>query len=514
MLAIVALLLVGATYLLLGSLNAASLRVDRDAATREAMFKAKDALIAYAVSDINRPGELPCPDVNDDGKLIISEDLVGSACASLVGRLPWSTLGLPDLRDGNGERLWYALSNDFHANGAVPLNSDTAYRAGSSSLSVTGTQPASNVVAIVFSAGAPLQRADGVSQVRGCTQGVNCDATSKCTTSPASLTPKCNPVNFLDVLGGVDNAALSTSFVSGADSASFNDRVLPVLSDDIMALVQKRAGRELAGHLRNHFDAWQSATTVSATKGFYPWAAPFADPTSAKPGQNSTLNGLLPLDSTAVVWESASSTLGGCSGVGTTTIQCGGLFLLGLGSVTARVKNIATGFVDPPLLTAPQVQTAGLVIGGTSAWTLNPGAQALDYSFSGTLLGIGSVTVQAPSASAWTASSWLVTNKWYQDAYYALSPGYAVNGTGACGGAGPQCVTVSNTAAPNNDKLAVVVMTGRALATASPAQNPRPTVAIADYLEGANKAVVPASLVFEHNLRSQSFNDQPIIVRP
>lgn len=519
MIAIMALLLMGAAYVLLGSLSAASLRVDRDRVTREAMLKAKEALIGYAVSDPNRPGELPCPDVNDDGKVIVAEDTVGSACASLVGRLPWSTLGLPDLRDGNGERLWYALSDDFHANGNVALNSDTAYRGGNSSLTIAGAQAAANVVAIVFSAGAPLQRADGVSQVRGCTPGVNCDpTTSKCTTSPASLTPKCNPVNFLDAVGGVDNAVpTTTTFISSIESASFNDRLLPVLSDDIMSLVQKRAGRELAGYLRDHSDTWKNATTVSATKGFYPWAAPFADPTNVKSGQNGTLNGLLPLDDAAVVWDTApapSSTLGTCTGAGTTTLQCGGLFLIGLGTITARVKNIATAFVDPPLLTAPDVVVAGLVIGGSSTWTLNAGTQTLDYSFSGTLAGVATVTVRAPSASAWTASSWLTTNKWYQDAYYALSPGYALNGTGACGGVGPQCVTVNNTVAPNNDKQAVVVMTGRALATASPAQNPRPSVALADYLEGANAAVAPASLVLENNLRSQSFNDQPIVVRP
>ncbi|MEO8003766.1 MAG: hypothetical protein ABI771_02590, partial [Betaproteobacteria bacterium] len=31
--------------------------------TEAALAKAKEALIAYAATDLNRPGELPCPDI-------------------------------------------------------------------------------------------------------------------------------------------------------------------------------------------------------------------------------------------------------------------------------------------------------------------------------------------------------------------------------------------------------------------------------------------------------------------
>jgi len=58
----------------------------------------------------------------------------------------------------------------------------------------------------------PRERAgtqDGVTQTRGCTVGVDCNAALQCTTTAA---PKCNPVNYLDVVNGVeDNAA----FVDG-----------------------------------------------------------------------------------------------------------------------------------------------------------------------------------------------------------------------------------------------------------------------------------------------------------
>src|SRR2546423_9796332 len=183
------LLVIGAVFAL-SSLNFATQRVARDTVTRDALMKAKEALIAYAATDATRPGELPCPDVNDDGMLVINEDFVGSNCVSLIGRLPWVTLGLPDLRDDAGERLWYALSNDFHANGTVPLNSDTAFRAGNTSLQVIGAYPAANLLAIVFSPGSALTREGAAAtQNRSCIVGTNCNASLKCTAVPASNTP-------------------------------------------------------------------------------------------------------------------------------------------------------------------------------------------------------------------------------------------------------------------------------------------------------------------------------------
>ncbi len=523
--ALVAVLLLVGTYVMFSSLNIAAVRVDRDRATNEALAKAKEALIAYAVSDANRPGELPCPDVNDDGLLVLGEDFGGGgACKSLIGRLPWRTLDLPDLRDDSGERLWYALSADFRAGNSVALNSDTAYRTGNASLRVATASgmpaaPDGVVVAIVFSAGAALQRADGVSQTRGCTVGVNCDANLKCTTVPASNTPKCNPVNYLDLALGEDNAdllpAANPQFVSIAQGANFNDRLMPIYSDDIMWLVERRAGREYAQHLRDHYDAWQSPSPVANTtfvnfQGFYPWAAPLNDPSVEQPGANAQTNGSLPLDASSVVWNSASAPLGVCTGVGTSQIVCTATLLVGgLVTISGRVQNVGTAFIDPPS-SANVSLISGLVIGApTMTWTLVPGSNALDFSYSATVAaGLVSIRVTAPVASGWTTSSWLATNNWFQDALYAVSPGYALTGSGACSLPGPPaCVSVNG-----NPAYAAVLMTGRAL----PGQPARPIASLpaspADFLEAANST--PSNLVFVRDLKSAGFNDLPLAVRP
>ncbi|MFA5172637.1 MAG: hypothetical protein WC426_13830 [Sulfuriferula sp.] len=82
---------------------------DSDVRTQQAISLAQSALIGRALADVNRAGSMPCPDTNNDGA---SELLVGVQCPSYIGRLPWRTLGLSDMRDGAGERLWYVLSPD------------------------------------------------------------------------------------------------------------------------------------------------------------------------------------------------------------------------------------------------------------------------------------------------------------------------------------------------------------------------------------------------------------------
>ena len=91
LLAVLSVLLIIGAYFALASLSLSSVQVTRERSTGESLQRAKEALIAYAVSDTTRPGELPCPDVNDDGKLVMNQDYVGSACVSLIGRLPWIT---------------------------------------------------------------------------------------------------------------------------------------------------------------------------------------------------------------------------------------------------------------------------------------------------------------------------------------------------------------------------------------------------------------------------------------
>src|SRR4029077_12735938 len=115
---------------------------DREDRSMSALRKAKTALIAYAANEqwqlyktsgtYFQPGALPCPDQDDDG----DADCVGNVNWGMIGRGPFKTLGIDDLRDASGERIWYALSHDFRKlqcsippaapiAGCTTINSDT-----------------------------------------------------------------------------------------------------------------------------------------------------------------------------------------------------------------------------------------------------------------------------------------------------------------------------------------------------------------------------------------------------
>jgi hypothetical protein len=495
---LVVLLLLGGFMFALGTVKVAAVGVEREHASIDVLARAKGALIDAAVTDNARPGQLPCPDVNDDGWTTSPADFDAGtgACVSLIGRLPWKTLGLPDLRDDSGERLWYAVSNDFRAsNAAVPLNSDTAFRAGNQSLTLNGFTSGSNLAAIVIAPGAVLTRTDGRAQQRAC--GGACD-----------------PRDFLDIAAGEDNADNNRIFASATRSASFNDRLMPVYSDDIMRLVERRAARELAQHLRDHYNAWNAlAPTPGYTgfKGFYPYAVTWSDP-SAPPqvGNNGTTLGLLPLASTPLVWSNASAS---CSGNGTPTLDCSALvlcILICLTNFSGNIENVATRFVDPP--GPASVQVLGIALAGAPNWTLNPAQRRLQFSYNGGFLalGIAHIQVSAPVASSWTGG-WLTQNNWQQDAGYVFAGGYAIDGANACGGAAPSCLTLLNTAAPNNDKQAIVAMSGRSLAAAGQTARPVSVPAnINEFFEGLNADLNLTQ--FEANARTATFNDTVMFV--
>ena len=228
--------------------------IERDKINTAVLAQARDALIGYAASDDNRPGSLPCPDLitnvsgntPNDGTtdLYSGNECPGFVAGSNVylGRLPWRTLGLPDLRDSSGERLWYAVSREFARNPwclpNCPLSSDTL-----GELTVTGVAPASNVVAIIFAPGISLG-----AQVR--------DAASENTAS-----------NYLEN----ENAdGSNATFTTQASSTTFNDRLLAITNTDLMPAVERRVARDMIAILQSYKAA--TATSPTYPGGVYPWA--------------------------------------------------------------------------------------------------------------------------------------------------------------------------------------------------------------------------------------------------
>jgi hypothetical protein len=257
------------TYI--SQLNANNIQAIRDKKTATALLEAKNALLGYAVTinlKVNlpsetcpvacrRPGDLPCPDTDNDGEA----ETGCSNATDRLGRFPWKTLGLGELRDGNGDRLWYAVSSNFKNNPKVlPLNNDTLGNinitdfGGLVSANATGTTGA---VAVIFSPGTPLTRQDGIQQLRS--------------------TVNENTANhYLDNALGEDNAVFVDStadgFVKGivrnaTGDIILNDQLLVISQKDIFNAIDTKVLKEVKS----------AVTTFYVTNHYYPMPASFAD---------------------------------------------------------------------------------------------------------------------------------------------------------------------------------------------------------------------------------------------
>jgi hypothetical protein len=241
---------IAAMLLVYGSSSEVARTTKAQRKTQAALEYARQALIGRAIGDANRPGSFPCPDGDNDG----SADLfAGSACPSYIGRLPWRTLGIGDLRDESGERLWYALSPTFRDHPAAPaLNSDSA-----GSLTVYSGTDATTItreaVVIVFAAGSTLP-----TQARD-------DNTAQCETTGKHVPRSRCPANYLDALSGFTNASGAGPYIAASPGQLYNDRLSIIVVADFMPHVEQRVATEL----RNALIAYKTGTTCRC----YPWAA-------------------------------------------------------------------------------------------------------------------------------------------------------------------------------------------------------------------------------------------------
>lgn len=289
------LLLGAATSVFLWKANSTNVAIERERITGDALYQAKLALIGYAIgnqldnsgslANSARLGDLPCPDTNDDG---VAETSCGNGLGSTgqalrLGRLPWKTLGLPDIRDGSGERLWYAVSSNFKKNTRFnqPLNSDTPGTI--SVIDANGTLildgASDGAIAIVIAPGAPLERPTSLLDSAPYTQ-------------TRDSTTKNNPVNYLEIGRGEDNADFldrgSNGFISGPviDATGLivvNDRMMTITQADLAPLMEKRVVSEVE----------RCISLYSQSNGNrLPWMVPIASSTFI--GTSGTLFGRLP----------------------------------------------------------------------------------------------------------------------------------------------------------------------------------------------------------------------------
>lgn len=226
----------------------------RERSTRDALARAKEALIAYASARMDdglgnvpdTPGHLPCPAIAPPAPPNFPEGSSAGTCGdandTAVGRLPWRTMGIPPPRDGTGECLWYAVSGRFKQNprGSEIFNWDTEGQIRV--VNSDGSLVADKVAAVIMAPGTPRDqtRTPGLNAVICAGSHNPADYLEPAPRGPAygasnHTMADSNPAN---------QPALSTLIAGGIDPATkeelVNDRLAIITTDEIVAAYQRR----------------------------------------------------------------------------------------------------------------------------------------------------------------------------------------------------------------------------------------------------------------------------------
>jgi hypothetical protein len=554
LLVMVTIIALGASWMLVSSLNAASSRTAQNRhENARILAESKNALLGWVMSQAvlageNNPGRLPCPEAA--GYIGTSNEGIAAGNCSLpaVGRLPWRTLGLSKPFDASGEPLWYVVSPGWALPTVVStltINSDS-----SGQLGVDGA--ANAAVALIIAPGPALdvQASSGCSarnQVRN------------------TLAP-----DFRDYLE-CENASspADSSFVTSKPGATFNDQVVAVTTRDLLpgleAAISKRIEREIVPALKT---VYGGNFNVSAATPVYPYAAPFADPgpgagTSNYQGVASTYQGLLPFNQTrnctaaasnprclpnlitwaATPWPYKSGGSGSISGTCywegpayplSDARMCEGTYSGNpvVGVLQATFSNVALG------LRALDATKVHLYAHDDTIWPFDQAlAETITTTTSVTLNsnGTATLTVSGPLPDTAThvptwdttaafririersvigdhalldatnpTTGWFVRNEWYRLLYYAIAQGQtAANLPSPACTTGTNCLTVG--AAPDDNKRALLVLEGRSLGSQT-----RPSAALGNFLETAENADLDT--LFDQPRITAGVNDRVIVV--
>lgn len=260
LLLVVFLVAVAAISAVVSAYSSGRLQREQEARTQLILQQTKAALIAWSVTHRTTPGRLPCP---EDTSLIggNSEGNALTSCANsntLIGRIPWRTLGLDEPRDASGEQLWYVLSPGFRQ--VPPLGSN-----GIANGQIQLDGALDNIAALIIAPGLALP---------GQTRPL-----PSATAPPASA-------NFLDL----GNAA-GPAFLSSGPPSTFNDRVISLSTRELFMAMRFRVLAEIRGAFgpeyglrRYHRDNGSFPATGTPLSGLYfdtatrDWLAPGSNP--------------------------------------------------------------------------------------------------------------------------------------------------------------------------------------------------------------------------------------------
>lgn len=283
----------------------------RVAHNREVLRQAKQALLMYAydypMDNPGRgPGRLPCPDTDDDDGFANSTFNCVSGGNAVVGRLPWNDpdLGIPELLDASGERLWYAVSQNF-ANSISPAAADVVNSDSFGTITLidqggrlvydgADTTAGAGIAAVIFAPG-PITRRDN-----------DGNGTYEYVQQRGTPIQRVDPRNYLDTFtdaaGAFDNSLFNNG-ESDTDEDGFilgpvldgdvgdvvvNDQMIIITAEEVIAMAEKA----VLETYRDAIETYQQTLWATPANRRYPWLAAYEDTIDldaydARPGRTS-----------------------------------------------------------------------------------------------------------------------------------------------------------------------------------------------------------------------------------
>lgn len=548
-------LIIGGSYFLMGHLGHSTKKIEADKKTAEALAKAKEALIAWAVANQTTPGMFPYPDRGNDipgrydglsdcpfgavvgSTLLIGKlPVVGTDTNCLEGKLPLAL----NYVDGSGEVLWYAVSRNVVAtqSTAPVINPDIRDNPPFAPWLVVrdraGATINDKVVAVIIAPGPTLQVPGVITQNRN---GVGPTAIEFLEGIPGGTFNSDydgNPEGAACSAGPCEDFVMSEPYaIPGPPPPAlpnpiiFNDRLIYITIDELLPLLEKRAAREARSALNQYYGA--------SAGGFFPYAAPTGYPAGVEGGTTANLTeGFLPVPSCNCSCTSGPQ-LCTCSCVRGAQLSTTGAFLPASSSCTvapgpaktcscAAIGVTAMGTCVTAANNITQTVPVGVnsVIARTGSVTLaSLGTNTCNYTGAGQ----GTCITSPQTMTSWAHNDraltqlpgWFMQNGWHWFLYYAIAGDCTVL-TSGCPAAAP-FLTIG-TVAPVD---AVVISAGRELINqntpCSIASHPTqdragPSTNLCDYLDDIENTNGPTFYTDVRQPLTGNFNDQAVIVRP
>lgn len=233
-----------------------SIEQDRKFKTFKALKQAKQALIAYAQTHADRAGEageigfLPCPNMTNvptEGNQNLNCE---TAFLNAYGLLPWRSLDIPTLRDGDGACLMYAVSSTYKLNPPSSMLNEDSFGMfqiiNDTGAIIQGNTPQNRPIAIIFAPGKALP-----GQTRNFTANTICGGDYGNEGAYLDEIKVAGAVEANNgVLSAIDNqidqfvhaTASSEDIVTTVNDTPYNDTFITITRDELWSAIAARSG--------------------------------------------------------------------------------------------------------------------------------------------------------------------------------------------------------------------------------------------------------------------------------